>query len=173
MGNCVTVARLALNQLVQVRILVPQLHFHPSKRLDSRRRPFGRRGFENGLVRPRCYRRSDSATLLPGMVGGRTRGQGDVRAIEGPGGRPEPRSAAGDRPAGWGLTHRGWWLTIRLARHDGLRALALADATGQPFRFSVPEVALEALHAIALHGRQCGRGRKSRSVGAGPQPGKP
>lgn len=53
-------------------------------------------------------------------------------------------------PAPDGLTHREWWLTIKLARHDGLRALALADATGQPFRFSVPEVALEALHAIDL-----------------------
>jgi len=53
-------------------------------------------------------------------------------------------------PAPDGLTHREWWLTIKLARHDGLRALALTDATGQPFRFSVPEVALEALHAIDL-----------------------
>lgn len=51
-------------------------------------------------------------------------------------------------PAPDGLTHREWWLTIKLARHDGLRALALADAAGRPFRFSVPEVALEALHKI-------------------------
>ena len=49
-----------------------------------------------------------------------------------------------------GLTHREWWLTIKVARHDSLRAVALADATGRPFRFSVPEVALEALHAIDL-----------------------
>ena len=28
-----------------------------------------------------------------------------------------------------GLTHREWWLTIKVARHDGLRAVALADAT--------------------------------------------
>ena len=47
-----------------------------------------------------------------------------------------------------GLTHREWWLTIKVARHDGLRAVALADATGRPFRFSVPEVALEPLHKI-------------------------
>ena len=53
-------------------------------------------------------------------------------------------------PAPEGLTHREWWLTIKVARHDGLRAVALADATGQPFRFSVPEGALEALHAIDL-----------------------
>jgi len=49
-----------------------------------------------------------------------------------------------------GLTHREWWLTIKVARHDGLRAIALGDATGRPFRFSVPEVALEALHKIDL-----------------------
>ena len=53
-------------------------------------------------------------------------------------------------PAPDGLTHREWWLTIKVARHDGLRAVALADATGRPFRFSVPDVALEALHAIDL-----------------------
>jgi Fic family protein len=47
-----------------------------------------------------------------------------------------------------GLTHREWWLTIKVARHDGLRDIALTDASGRPFRFSVPEVALEALHAI-------------------------
>jgi len=49
-----------------------------------------------------------------------------------------------------GLTHREWWLTIKVARHDGLRSVALADAIGRPFRFSVPEVTLEALHAIDL-----------------------
>lgn len=47
-----------------------------------------------------------------------------------------------------GLTHREWWLTIKLARHDGLRDIALADAKGRPFRFSVPALALEALHTI-------------------------
>ena len=47
-----------------------------------------------------------------------------------------------------GLTHREWWLTIKVARHHGQRQIALADATGQPFRFSVPEVVLESLHKI-------------------------
>lgn len=53
-------------------------------------------------------------------------------------------------PAPDGLTHREWWLTIKAARHHGLRAIALADADGRPFRFSVPEVVLEALHAVDL-----------------------
>lgn len=51
-------------------------------------------------------------------------------------------------PAPGGLTHREWWLFIKLARHDALRDVDLTDALGRPFRFSVPEVALKALHAI-------------------------
>jgi Fic family protein len=51
-------------------------------------------------------------------------------------------------PAPDGLTHHEWWLTIKVARHDGLRDITLTDASGRPFRFSVPEVALEALHTI-------------------------
>ena len=47
-----------------------------------------------------------------------------------------------------GLTHREWWLTIKVARHHGQREIALADATGRPFRFSVPDVVLESLHKI-------------------------
>jgi hypothetical protein len=51
------------------------------------------------------------------------------------------------RPPG-GLTHREWWLTIKLARHDTLQDVGLTDPLGRPFRFSIPEVALKALHAI-------------------------
>ena len=47
-----------------------------------------------------------------------------------------------------GLTHREWWLTVKVARHHGQREIALADATGRPFRFSVPDVVLESLHTI-------------------------
>ena len=49
-----------------------------------------------------------------------------------------------------GLTHREWWLTIKMARHDGLREISLKDHSGRPFRYSVPEVVQEALHQIDL-----------------------
>jgi len=49
-----------------------------------------------------------------------------------------------------GLTHREWWLTIKMARHDGLREIGLKDSSGRPFRYSVPEVVQEALHQIDL-----------------------
>lgn len=93
MGNCVTVARLALNQLVQVRILVPQLHFHPSKRLDSRRRPFGRRGAENalrylgataGAILRRCYLGWWVDALAAEATSGRLKGRAEDRSPDQP-----------------------------------------------------------------------------------------
>ena len=69
-------------------------------------------------------------------------------------------------PAPGGLTHREWWLIIKLARHDALRDVGLTDALGRPFRFFVPEVALEALHAIDRDSvGDHGTGGKAEAIG--------
>lgn len=46
------------------------------------------------------------------------------------------------------LTHREWWLAIKMARRPLLRALPLRDAEGLPFMYSLPDPALEMLHQI-------------------------
>lgn len=49
-----------------------------------------------------------------------------------------------------GVSHREWWLMLKLSRMDGLKPVGLKDKTGKPFRFSVPELVLEELHQIDL-----------------------
>ena len=47
-----------------------------------------------------------------------------------------------------GLTHREWWLALKLARSGFLKQIPLKDKAGKPFRFGLPDPAPEHLHAI-------------------------
>lgn len=47
-----------------------------------------------------------------------------------------------------GLTHREWWLGIKMSRMSVVRYLPLLDKNGQPFRYGIPDVAHEMLHDI-------------------------
>ena len=51
-------------------------------------------------------------------------------------------------PAPEGVTHRAWWLAIKLARLPALRPIGLKDKVGQPFKFAVPGSTIEGLHQI-------------------------
>ncbi len=47
-----------------------------------------------------------------------------------------------------GLTSEEWWAGIKLARAGSSRLLPLVDTKGRPFRFMLPDPALEMLHQI-------------------------
>lgn len=47
-----------------------------------------------------------------------------------------------------GLTVREWWLALKVARRPLLRSLPLVDAEGRPFRYALPDPALEMLHQV-------------------------
>jgi len=49
-----------------------------------------------------------------------------------------------------GMSHREWWMLIKLARMDALRPVDLKDRAGNPFQFAVPEIVQEELHQIDL-----------------------
>ena len=49
-----------------------------------------------------------------------------------------------------GITHREWWLVLKLARIDALRPIHLKDKSGRPFQFAVPESMLQELHRLDL-----------------------
>jgi len=46
------------------------------------------------------------------------------------------------------LDYEEWWLGIKLARSQLLRATPLTDASGTPFRYAMPDCVLEMLHQI-------------------------
>jgi Fic family protein len=47
-----------------------------------------------------------------------------------------------------GLTHEEWWLATKLARGSLLREIPLRDVKGTPFKYALPDPALEYLHCI-------------------------
>jgi Fic family protein len=47
-----------------------------------------------------------------------------------------------------GLSHREWWLTIKMARRSLLRRIPLRDREGTQFSYCLPDVALAMLHDI-------------------------
>lgn len=47
-----------------------------------------------------------------------------------------------------GLSHREWWLKIKLGRNMDARPLPLTDPDGSPFRYSTPDSTLRQLHHI-------------------------
>ena len=49
-----------------------------------------------------------------------------------------------------GMSHREWWMIIKLSRSDALRPVDLKDRDGNPFQFAVPEIVQEELHQIDL-----------------------
>jgi Fic family protein len=49
-----------------------------------------------------------------------------------------------------GLTHREWWMVLKLSRMDALKPIPLYDAARKPFQFAVPEFVQEELHQIDL-----------------------
>lgn len=49
-----------------------------------------------------------------------------------------------------GVSHREWWMLLKLSRTDGLKPIGLQDKTGKAFQFSVPGIVLEELHQIDL-----------------------
>lgn len=51
-------------------------------------------------------------------------------------------------PAGYTLEE--WWLGVKLSRLPLLKPIPLNDKRGQPFRFCIPDIALEALHEIDM-----------------------
>lgn len=53
-------------------------------------------------------------------------------------------------PAPNGITHREWWLLLKLSRTDALRPVGLTDRSGRQFRFSLPDAVMEELHRIDL-----------------------
>ncbi len=51
-----------------------------------------------------------------------------------------------DPPAN--LSHREWWLLIKLARQQLLRPFALTDAQGEHFSYGVPDIVARGLHHV-------------------------
>lgn len=47
-----------------------------------------------------------------------------------------------------GLTHQDWWLGLKMRRRAARRTIPLNDAKGNPFHFSVPDLATDLLHQI-------------------------
>jgi Uncharacterized conserved protein len=47
-----------------------------------------------------------------------------------------------------GLTVKDWWAAIKIARNGQLREIPLKDVHGNPFRFGMPDPALEYLHKV-------------------------
>lgn len=50
-----------------------------------------------------------------------------------------------------GLTHKEWWLLIKLARVSAARRFALAEPEGGPFSYGVPDVVARRLHYVDQH----------------------
>jgi Fic family protein len=46
------------------------------------------------------------------------------------------------------LSHEEWWLALKLARRTGQRTLALTDAAGRAFTYSLPDAVLRRLHLV-------------------------
>src|SRR5262249_37760725 len=46
------------------------------------------------------------------------------------------------------ITHEEWWFAIKMARTTMYKGITLKDANGRPFKFAMPDVAVEALHQI-------------------------
>ena len=49
-----------------------------------------------------------------------------------------------------GVSHREWWMILKLSRTEALKPIGLKDKAGRPFQFSVPELVQEELHQIDL-----------------------
>ena len=47
-----------------------------------------------------------------------------------------------------GLTHREWWLGLKMVRQAASRTVPLVDTKGRAFRFSVPDLVTDLLHQI-------------------------
>ncbi len=54
------------------------------------------------------------------------------------------------RPPPEDVSHREWWLALKLFRINALRPICLKDKEGRPFQFAVPEGVLQELHQIDL-----------------------
>ncbi len=50
-----------------------------------------------------------------------------------------------------GLTSEEWWMAVKIARSTQMRRIPLLDTGGAPFRYCLPDGALEALHEIDTH----------------------
>lgn len=48
------------------------------------------------------------------------------------------------------MSHREWWMLLKMSRMEALKPIPLMDKVGQPFQFAVPELVMEALHEIDL-----------------------
>ena len=48
------------------------------------------------------------------------------------------------------LTHREWWMLLKLSREATRKPVALKDPAGRPFFFSMPDTVMEELHRIDL-----------------------
>lgn len=49
-----------------------------------------------------------------------------------------------------GISHREWWLALKVSRMGMLKPISLMDKEGRPFQFAVPELIMEELHQIDL-----------------------
>ena len=49
-----------------------------------------------------------------------------------------------------GISHREWWMAVKLSRMDALKPMSLKDTGGEPFLFAVPECVMKELHQIDL-----------------------
>ena len=49
-----------------------------------------------------------------------------------------------------GVSHREWWMTLKLSRMGALKPIGLKDTAGNAFQFAVPEGVQEELHQIDL-----------------------
>ncbi len=49
-----------------------------------------------------------------------------------------------------GISHREWWMLVKLSRMDALKPIPLSDKAQQSFQFAVPELVMEELHQIDL-----------------------
>ena len=54
------------------------------------------------------------------------------------------------RPPPEDVSHREWWLALKLFRINALQPICLKDKEGRPFQFAVPEEVLQELHQIDL-----------------------
>jgi hypothetical protein len=49
-----------------------------------------------------------------------------------------------------GLSHKEWWLGIKLRRNGAFKDITLRDKAGSPFRYHLPDPIPEHLHTIDL-----------------------
>jgi Fic family protein len=49
-----------------------------------------------------------------------------------------------------GMSHREWWMILKLSRTESLKPIGLKDKSGRAFQFSVPALVQEELHQIDL-----------------------